>query len=73
METTWITSVVAASTLFVLALLLRPTKYQVISDDELSVQVVVLGDIGRSPRMQYHSASIIQHGGRVELVGYFGT
>ncbi|KAK5162630.1 hypothetical protein LTR04_003212 [Oleoguttula sp. CCFEE 6159] len=37
---------------------------------ETSVQVVVLGDIGRSPRMQYHALSIAQHGGRVYLVGY---
>jgi hypothetical protein len=37
-----------------------------------SVQVVVLGDIGRSPRMQYHALSIAKHGGRVILVGYQG-
>ena len=37
-----------------------------------SVQVVVLGDLGRSPRMQYHALSIAQHGGRVDLVGYEG-
>jgi len=35
-----------------------------------SVVVLVLGDIGRSPRMQYHAASIAAHGGRVDLVGY---
>lgn len=37
---------------------------------ETSVTVVVLGDIGRSPRMQYHARSIAAHGGRVSLVGY---
>ena len=37
-----------------------------------SVQVVVLGDIGRSPRMQYHALSIAKHGGRVILIGYQG-
>lgn len=37
-----------------------------------SVQIVVLGDIGRSPRMQYHALSIAQHGGKVELVGFIG-
>ncbi|KAK5119221.1 hypothetical protein LTR85_007835 [Meristemomyces frigidus] len=37
---------------------------------DASVQVVVLGDIGRSPRMQYHALSIANHGGRVDLVGY---
>ncbi|KAK3114056.1 mannosyltransferase [Teratosphaeriaceae sp. CCFEE 6253] len=38
---------------------------------EASVQVVVLGDIGRSPRMQYHALSIARCGGRVDLIGYF--
>lgn len=37
---------------------------------ETSVTVLVLGDIGRSPRMQYHVASIAKHGGKVSLVGY---
>lgn len=37
---------------------------------EASVTVLVLGDIGRSPRMQYHVASIARHGGRVSLIGY---
>lgn len=37
-----------------------------------SVQIVVLGDIGRSPRMQYHALSILQHGGSVDFVGYLG-
>lgn len=35
-----------------------------------TVQVVVLGDVGRSPRMQNHALSIATHGGRVDLVGY---
>jgi len=38
-----------------------------------SVQVVVLGDIGRSPRMQYHALSIAKYGGHVDLIGYLGT
>ncbi|KAF2012276.1 glycosyltransferase family 33 protein [Aaosphaeria arxii CBS 175.79] len=33
-------------------------------------QIVVLGDIGRSPRMQYHAISIAKHGGKVFLIGY---
>jgi beta-1,4-mannosyltransferase len=37
---------------------------------QTSVHVVVLGDIGRSPRMQYHALSIAGHGGRVVIVGY---
>lgn len=32
--------------------------------------VVVLGDIGRSPRMQYHSLSLINKGYEVDIVGY---
>lgn len=35
-----------------------------------TVQVVVLGDIGRSPRMQYHALSLARHGARVSLIGY---
>ena len=37
---------------------------------DATVQVVVLGDIGRSPRMQYHALSIASHGGRVKFIGY---
>lgn len=38
-----------------------------------SVQVVVLGDIGRSPRMQYHAISLAKSGARVDLIGFAGT
>ncbi|KAL5238002.1 hypothetical protein ACI65C_005412 [Semiaphis heraclei] len=34
------------------------------------VCVVVLGDIGRSPRMQYHAQSLIRQGFDVDIVGY---
>lgn len=37
---------------------------------ECSVQIVVLGDIGRSPRMQYHALSIASLGGKVNIIGY---
>jgi beta-1,4-mannosyltransferase len=37
-----------------------------------TTQVVVLGDIGRSPRMQYHALSVAKHGGKVYLIGYQG-
>ncbi|KAK3190531.1 mannosyltransferase [Lecanicillium sp. MT-2017a] len=37
------------------------------------VQILVLGDIGRSPRMQYHALSIARHGRKVDLVGYKET
>lgn len=36
------------------------------------VVVLVLGDVGRSPRMQYHAMSLASHGVRVTLVGYSG-
>lgn len=35
--------------------------------------VVVLGDIGRSPRMQYHSLSLADAGYNVRLIGYEGA
>lgn len=38
-----------------------------------TTQIVVLGDIGRSPRMQYHAISIAKHGGKVFLIGYKGS
>jgi beta-1,4-mannosyltransferase len=37
-----------------------------------SVQILVLGDIGRSPRMQYHALSIAKNGGEVVIIGYNG-
>ena len=36
------------------------------------VCIVVLGDIGRSPRMQYHALSLAKEGWQVDLVGYGG-
>ena len=36
------------------------------------VVVIVLGDLGRSPRMQYHALSLLQEGHDVTLVGYHG-
>lgn len=36
------------------------------------VQVVVLGDVGRSPRMQYHCLSLVQLDYTVDIVGYGG-
>ena len=34
------------------------------------VQILVLGDIGRSPRMQYHALSIARHEAQVDIIGY---
>ncbi|XP_055050089.1 chitobiosyldiphosphodolichol beta-mannosyltransferase [Misgurnus anguillicaudatus] len=39
----------------------------------LNVCVLVLGDIGRSPRMQYHALSFSRHGYNVTLIGFLGT
>lgn len=35
-------------------------------------QILVLGDIGRSPRMQYHALSLAKLGVAVDLIGYVG-
>lgn len=39
-------------------------------ETKTTVQVVVLGDIGRSPRMQYHALSLAKRGAPVQLIGY---
>lgn len=39
---------------------------------KVTTQILVLGDIGRSPRMQYHALSIARHGGDVDIIGYHG-
>lgn len=42
-------------------------------EDDRGVCVVVLGDIGRSPRMQYHAISLARHGYKVDMIGYGET
>ncbi|KAK4125601.1 glycosyltransferase family 33 protein [Parathielavia appendiculata] len=42
-------------------------------EDRVSVHVLVLGDLGRSPRMTYHALSIAKHGAKVNLIGYLET
>ena len=37
------------------------------------VCVVVLGDLGRSPRMQYHTLSFAKEGYNVDVIGYGGS
>lgn len=37
-----------------------------------SVCIVVLGDLGRSPRMQYHALSFLRNGFDVDIIGYSG-
>lgn len=38
----------------------------------MHVVVAVLGDVGRSPRMQYHTLSLLEAGHQVTLLGYTG-
>ncbi|KAL9044240.1 MAG: hypothetical protein Q9214_002609 [Letrouitia sp. 1 TL-2023] len=54
-------------------LLCLPSAYNAKKDKKkhvVRVQVVVLGDIGRSPRIQYHALSIAKHEGEVDIIGY---
>ncbi|KAL1838095.1 hypothetical protein VTJ49DRAFT_3026 [Mycothermus thermophilus] len=63
-------------TALLLYLVFRPTRYDgppAGSSTGVSVHIVVLGDIGRSPRMTYHALSIAKHGGKVNLIGYAGN
>ncbi|XP_072549930.1 chitobiosyldiphosphodolichol beta-mannosyltransferase [Salminus brasiliensis] len=39
----------------------------------LNACVLVLGDLGRSPRMQYHALSLSRNGYNVTLIGFLGT
>lgn len=65
---------------FVLAWLvygrIGPTEYDGppagTAGEGVRIHVLVLGDIGRSPRMTYHALSIAKHGAKVNLVGYLG-
>lgn len=40
---------------------------------KIRVTVVVLGDVGRSPRMQYHALALASSLAEVDLVGYAGS
>jgi beta-1,4-mannosyltransferase len=52
---------------------LIPTRYQPAEKPEDDhIQVLVVGDVGRSPRMQYHAMSVAKHGRQVDIVGYKG-
>jgi len=42
------------------------------TNDKPNVLLMVLGDIGRSPRMQYHALSLAQNNYNVDFVGYKG-
>lgn len=43
------------------------------TNSKRNICVIVLGDIGRSPRMQYHVKSLLQHDFNVDLIGYGDT
>lgn len=50
-----------------------PSRYkQPEKDEDEHIQILVVGDIGRSPRMQYHAISVAKHGRKVDLVGFKG-
>ena len=59
-------------TLIVSVILLAALKWRE-EDGKGRVAVIVLGDLGRSPRMQYHALSLCREGYDVEFVGYGGT
>jgi beta-1,4-mannosyltransferase len=69
------------STAVTILILLLPSQYdpnsrrtgQDSSKPKATVQILVLGDIGRSPRMQYHAVSIAKRGGLVDIIGYHGA
>lgn len=69
------------STAVTVLILLLPSQYdpnskptgQDSSKSKATVQILVLGDIGRSPRMQYHAMSIAKRGGLVDIIGYHGA
>ena len=44
--------------------------YRNLKIDRESVFVIVLGDIGRSPRMNYHALSLVKLGYKVTIIGY---
>ena len=56
------------SAILLFILLVRSTKDR----SNIKVCVLVLGDIGRSPRMQYHALSCANAGFQVDLVGFGG-
>uniref|UniRef100_A0A8D0HL38 Uncharacterized protein n=1 Tax=Sphenodon punctatus TaxID=8508 RepID=A0A8D0HL38_SPHPU len=62
-------SMVLMLLLFLLLLLVQRRRRQSAGG---RVCVVVLGDLGRSPRMQYHALSLARRGRRVTLLGYLG-
>lgn len=72
---TLITVAFCLSTTLTVLILLLPSQYEPSlagQNTKVTVQILVLGDVGRSPRMQYHALSIARNGGQVVLIGYIG-
>ncbi|XP_060882633.1 chitobiosyldiphosphodolichol beta-mannosyltransferase [Labrus mixtus] len=66
--------VVSLTVVTVLVLLwLRGLRRGRDAETDRRVCVLVLGDIGRSPRMQYHSLSLSKHGFNVTFVGFYDS
>ncbi|KAH0631773.1 hypothetical protein JD844_019548 [Phrynosoma platyrhinos] len=71
-ETTWgLLLLLLLPLLLLLWQRLRPTRPG--APAEARVAVVVLGDLGRSPRMQYHALALARRGRSVAFLGYPGT
>lgn len=75
---TFINVAFCVSSLVTVLMLLLPSQYDPRPSTKgtrpkTSVQILVLGDIGRSPRMQYHALSIAKNGGQVVIIGYTGA
>ncbi|KAF3389192.1 Chitobiosyldiphosphodolichol beta-mannosyltransferase [Penicillium rolfsii] len=75
-----ITIAFALSSALTVVILLLPSQYipprsstGQAEKEKPTVQILVLGDIGRSPRMQYHALSIARKGGKVVIIGYKET
>ena len=69
------TITIAGISLFLALLCLYMIPRGTYSGNDLSqgtIQILVLGDIGRSPRMQNHAISALKHGIPVDLIGYIG-
>uniref|UniRef100_A0A8D0DUA8 Chitobiosyldiphosphodolichol beta-mannosyltransferase n=1 Tax=Salvator merianae TaxID=96440 RepID=A0A8D0DUA8_SALMN len=59
--------------LLLLALLWRRQQQHPPGPAARRVAVLVMGDLGRSPRMQYHALSLAHRGYSVAFIGYAGT
>ena len=62
-------TIVVASVLVGIVSILRRLRGE---SKQRSACVLVLGDFGRSPRMQYHTLSLATHYDHVDVVAYLG-